>query len=77
MNSRTFCPGDPTKSPQCELGGPGSLKSERLSSDSNDILDPQTGLRGSSGSMQVNNIVFMSYLQEALRLSLLLRKIVN
>ncbi|XP_053618987.1 collagen alpha-1(I) chain-like isoform X2 [Plodia interpunctella] len=47
--------GDPTKSPQCELGGPGSLKSERLSSDSNDILDPQTGLRGSTGNLQDGN----------------------
>ncbi|KAI8425699.1 hypothetical protein MSG28_011502 [Choristoneura fumiferana] len=47
--------GDPTKSPSCEMGGPGSLKSERLSSDSNDVLDPQTGLRGSSGNMQDGN----------------------
>ncbi|CAH0731581.1 unnamed protein product, partial [Brenthis ino] len=47
--------GDPTKSPQCELGGPGSLKSERLSSDSNDIIDPQTGLRGSTGNLQDGN----------------------
>ncbi|XP_028159663.1 collagen alpha-1(I) chain-like isoform X2 [Ostrinia furnacalis] len=47
--------GDPTKSPQCDLGGPGSLKSERLSSDSNDILDPQTGLRGSSSNLQDGN----------------------
>ncbi|XP_072946097.1 protein BCL9 homolog isoform X3 [Epargyreus clarus] len=47
--------GDPTKSPPCELGGPGSLKSERLSSDSNDILDPQTGLRGSTGNLQDGN----------------------
>ncbi|XP_030025246.2 collagen alpha-1(I) chain isoform X3 [Manduca sexta] len=47
--------GDPTKSPSCELGGPGSLKSERLSSDSNDILDPQTGLRGSTGNLQDGN----------------------
>ncbi|KAJ2940997.1 hypothetical protein O0L34_g13122 [Tuta absoluta] len=44
-----------TKSPSCELGGPGSLKSERLSSDSQDILDPQTGLRGSTGNMQDGN----------------------
>lgn len=48
-----FLPGDPTKSPSCELGGPGSLKSERLSSDSNDILDPQTGLRGPTNNLQV------------------------
>ncbi|XP_061724674.1 collagen alpha-1(III) chain-like isoform X3 [Cydia pomonella] len=47
--------GDPTKSPSCDMPGPGSLKSERLSSDSNDILDPQTGLRGSSGNMQDGN----------------------
>ncbi|CAK1595440.1 unnamed protein product [Parnassius mnemosyne] len=47
--------GDPTKSPSCEMGGPGSLKSERLSSDSNDILDPQTGLRGSTGNLQDGN----------------------
>ncbi|XP_052752940.1 collagen alpha-1(I) chain-like isoform X3 [Galleria mellonella] len=47
--------GDPTKSPSCDLGGPGSLKSERLSSDSNDILDPQTGLRGSAGNIQDGN----------------------
>ncbi|XP_045507346.1 protein BCL9 homolog isoform X4 [Colias croceus] len=47
--------GDPTKSPQCELGGPGSLKSERLSSDSNDIIDPQTGLRNNPGNIQDGN----------------------
>ncbi|XP_028025562.1 collagen alpha-1(I) chain-like isoform X4 [Bombyx mandarina] len=46
---------DPTKSPSCELGGPGSLKSERLSSDSNDILDPQTGLRSSTNNLQDGN----------------------
>ncbi|VVC89263.1 unnamed protein product [Leptidea sinapis] len=47
--------GDPTKSPQCDLGGPGSLKSERLSSDSNDIIDPQTGLRNNAGNIQDGN----------------------
>lgn len=45
-----FSAGDSNKSP-CE--GPGSMKSERLSSDSNDILDPQTGLRGPSLPMSV------------------------
>ncbi|CAH4036451.1 protein BCL9 homolog isoform X2 [Pieris brassicae] len=47
--------GDPTKSPQCDLGGPGSMKSERLSSDSNDIIDPQTGLRSNAGNIQDGN----------------------
>ncbi|XP_059057991.1 collagen alpha-1(I) chain-like isoform X6 [Achroia grisella] len=62
MDSDVPHSGDPTKSPSCDLGGPGSLKSERLSSDSNDILDPQTGLRGSAPNVQQSQIFVFSTL---------------